>query len=54
MQCNRVNDFPLGHERGYGTINNQRIKRDIIVIGASAGGWWACCSPAAAKTESAA
>ncbi len=38
MQCNRINDYPVGRERRYDTINGARIKRDIIVIGASAGG----------------
>lgn len=38
MRRNRINDHPIGHERRYGTINDARIKRDIIVIGASAGG----------------
>jgi two-component system chemotaxis response regulator CheB len=38
MRRNRINDRPIGHERRYGTINDERIKRDIIVIGASAGG----------------
>ena len=38
MQCDRIDNHHLGHERGYGTINDQRVKRDIIVIGASAGG----------------
>lgn len=38
MRCNRVNDFPIRHERRYGTINDRGVKRDIIVIGASAGG----------------
>lgn len=38
MRCDRINDHPIGHERRHDTINDQRIKRDIIVIGASAGG----------------
>lgn len=39
MQCNRFNDYHhIGHDRRVGTINEQRITRDIIVIGASAGG----------------
>jgi two-component system chemotaxis response regulator CheB len=38
MRCDRINDHHLGHERRYGTINDKRVKRDIIVIGASAGG----------------
>ena len=38
MRCDRVNDHLIGRERRYGTINGARIKRDILVIGASAGG----------------
>jgi two-component system, chemotaxis family, protein-glutamate methylesterase/glutaminase len=38
MQCNRFIDYHIGREWRDGTINEKRIKRDIIVIGASAGG----------------
>lgn len=38
MPGDRINDHFIGHERRYGKINDHRIKRDIIVIGASAGG----------------
>lgn len=38
MRSNRINDYPIDHESRHGHINNERIKRDIIVIGASAGG----------------
>jgi two-component system chemotaxis response regulator CheB len=38
MQCNRINDYHVGRKWRDGTINEQRIPRDIIVIGASAGG----------------
>ncbi len=38
MQCNRINNFHVGRERRDDTINEARIKRDVIVIGASAGG----------------
>jgi two-component system chemotaxis response regulator CheB len=38
MQCNGINDHDLGQERRFHTINDKRVKRDIIVIGASAGG----------------
>lgn len=38
MQRNRIKDHHVAHELRDGSINNQRITRDIIVIGASAGG----------------
>lgn len=38
MQCNRINNYHVGRERRDDTINEARIKRDVIVIGASAGG----------------
>jgi two-component system chemotaxis response regulator CheB len=38
MRRNRINDRHIGHARRSGSINDERIKRDIIVIGASAGG----------------
>lgn len=38
MQCNRINNYHIGRERRDDTINGARIKRDVIVIGASAGG----------------
>jgi two-component system chemotaxis response regulator CheB len=38
MQRNRINDYHTDRTRRDGTINEKRLKRDIIVIGASAGG----------------
>ena len=38
MRRNRINDRHIGHARRSGSINDARITRDIIVIGASAGG----------------
>jgi two-component system, chemotaxis family, protein-glutamate methylesterase/glutaminase len=38
MPSNRINGHPSGHGKRPDKINHERIKRDIIVIGASAGG----------------